>query len=73
MKEVNVIDVYEINHIRTAEMKSNQQWSSQLWTQFMQLYFISIYHNMVIYLTKSKRLAQRKPITLIEDIGESGQ
>ena len=51
VKEMNVIDVYEINHIRTAEMKSNEQWSSQLWTQFMQLYFISIYHNMVIYLT----------------------
>ena len=31
------IDVYEINHIRTAEMKSKEEWSSQLWTQFMQL------------------------------------
>ena len=30
------IDVYEINHIRTTEMKSNEEWSSQLWTQFMQ-------------------------------------
>ena len=34
---MNVIDVYEINFIRTAEMKSNEEWSSQLWTQFMQL------------------------------------
>ena len=37
VQEMNVIDVYEINHIRTAEMKSNKEWSSQLWTQFMQL------------------------------------
>ena len=34
---MNVTNVYEINHIRTAEMKSNEEWSSQLWTQFMQL------------------------------------
>ena len=34
---MNVIDVYEINHIRTAKMKSNEEWSSQLWPQFMQL------------------------------------
>ena len=34
---MNVIDAYEINRIRTAEMKSNEEWSSQLWTQFMQL------------------------------------
>ena len=27
-KEMNVIDVYEINHIRTVEMKSNEEWSS---------------------------------------------
>ena len=32
-----VIDVYDINHIRTVEMKSNEEWSSQLWMQFMQL------------------------------------
>ena len=25
VKEVNVIDVYEIYHIRTAEMKSNEE------------------------------------------------
>ena len=25
VKEMNVIDVYEINHIRSAEMKSNQE------------------------------------------------
>ena len=25
VKEMNVIDLYEINHIRTAEMKSNQE------------------------------------------------
>ena len=25
VKEMNVIDVYEINHIRTAEMKSNKE------------------------------------------------
>ena len=30
------IDVYEINHIRTTEMNSNEEWSSQLWMQFMQ-------------------------------------
>ena len=34
---LKVIDTYEIIHIRTAEMKSNEEWSSQLWTQFMQL------------------------------------
>ena len=37
VQETNVIDVYEMNHIRTAKMKSNEEWSSQLWTQFMQL------------------------------------
>ena len=37
VKEMNVIDVYETNHIRTAEMKSNEEWTLQLWTQFMQL------------------------------------
>ena len=25
VKEMNVIDVYEINHMRTAEMKSNAE------------------------------------------------
>ena len=25
VKDMNVIDVYEINHIRTAEMKSNEE------------------------------------------------
>ena len=25
VKEMNVIDVYEINHRRTAEMKSNEE------------------------------------------------
>ena len=34
---LKVIDAYEIIHIRTAEMKSNEEWSSQFWTQFMQL------------------------------------
>ena len=29
------LGVYEINHIRTVEIKSNEEWSS--WTQFMQL------------------------------------
>ena len=33
----NVIDIYEISHIRSAEMKSSEEWSSQLWTWFMQL------------------------------------
>ena len=37
VKEMNVNDVYEINHIWTADMKSNEGWSSQLWMQFMQL------------------------------------
>ena len=32
-----VKDENEINHIRTTEMKSNGEGSSQLWTQFMQL------------------------------------
>ena len=32
-----VKDVHEINHIRTMEMKSIEEGSSQLWTQFMQL------------------------------------
>ena len=34
---LKVIAAYEIIHIRTAEMKSNEEWSSQFWTQFMQL------------------------------------
>ena len=34
---LKVIDAYEIIHIRTAEMKSDEEWSSQFWTQFMQL------------------------------------
>ena len=38
VKEMNVIDVYEINHMRTAEMKSNEEWSSQLWVKFVQLH-----------------------------------
>ena len=25
VKEMNVIDVYEINHIKTAELKSNEE------------------------------------------------
>ena len=25
VKEMNVIDVYEINHMRTAEVKSNEE------------------------------------------------
>ena len=25
VKEINVVDVYEINHIRAAEMKSNEE------------------------------------------------
>ena len=33
----NAIGVYEINHIRTAGKKSNEEWSSQLWTQSTQL------------------------------------
>ena len=37
MKEMNVTDVYEINHISTAEVKSSEERSLQLWTQFMQL------------------------------------
>ena len=30
VKEMNVIDVHEINHIRTPEMKSKNEGSSQL-------------------------------------------
>ena len=37
VKEMNVTDVYEINHISTAEMESSEEWSLQLWMQFMQL------------------------------------
>ena len=29
-----MIDVYEIDQIRPAEKKSQEEWSSQLWTQF---------------------------------------
>ena len=32
-----VNDAYEINHMWTADMKSNEEWSSQLWSQFLQL------------------------------------
>ena len=56
-----MIDVYETNRIRTTEMKSNEEWSSQLWTQFMQSrsqlrgsFFIRIKHitySMYICLT----------------------
>ena len=28
---------YEINHMWTVDMKSNEEWSSQLWSQFLQL------------------------------------
>ena len=34
---VEVNDAYEINHMWTADMKSNEEWSSQLWSQFLQL------------------------------------
>ena len=30
-------DAYEINHMWTADMKSNEEWPSQLWSQFLQL------------------------------------
>ena len=30
-------DAYEINHMWTADMKSNEEWSSQLWSQLLQL------------------------------------
>ena len=33
-KKLCLNDVYEINHMWTADMKSNEGWSSQLWTQF---------------------------------------
>ena len=38
VKEMNVSEVYEMNHIWTAEMESSEDWSSQLW---MQLYAIA--------------------------------
>ena len=42
VKMMNVLNVYilvyEIYQIRTVEMKSNEERSSQLWTRFMQLY-----------------------------------
>ena len=34
---LQVNDAYEINHMWTADMKSNEEWSSQLWSQFLQL------------------------------------
>ena len=47
VKEMNVIDVYQINHIRTAEMKSNEEWSSQMGTQFIQLHIhIFVLHHL---------------------------
>ena len=33
-----VNDAYEINHMWTADMKSNAEWSSQLWSQFLRLH-----------------------------------
>ena len=29
--------IWNKSYMRTAEMKSNEEWSTQLWTQFMQL------------------------------------
>ena len=29
--------IWNKSYMRTAEMKSNEEWSSQLWAQFMQL------------------------------------
>ena len=29
--------IWNKSYMRTAEMKSNEEWSSRLWTQFMQL------------------------------------
>ena len=53
VKDMNVIDVYEINHIRTAEMKSNEEWSSQLWTQFMQPHTkIQDFNEIIRFLAK---------------------
>ena len=37
VKDMKVNDAYEINHMWTADMKSNEEWSSQLWSQFLQL------------------------------------
>ena len=37
VKDMWVDDAYEINHMWTADMKSNEEWSSQLWSQFFQL------------------------------------
>ena len=37
VKDMKVNDAYEINHMWTADMKSNEGWSSQLWSQFLQL------------------------------------
>ena len=33
---------YEINHFRNAEVKSNEEWSLQLWTQFTYFGFVII-------------------------------
>ena len=32
VKDMKVNDAYEINHMWTADMKSNEEWSSQLWS-----------------------------------------
>ena len=42
-----VNDAYEINHMWTGDMKSNEEWSSQLWSQFLQLRIESLKKNQV--------------------------
>ena len=37
VKDMKVNDAYEINHMWTADMKSNEEWSTQLWGFFTQL------------------------------------
>ena len=61
VKEMNVIAVYEINHIRTPEMKSNEEWSSQLWTQFIQLHTkIQDFNEIISLLANVQRLEYSK-------------
>ena len=65
--------IWNKSYMRTAEMKSNEEWSSQLWTQFMQLRkkpqkkkknqdFNGIWtRDLVIPVRRSNQLSYMKP------------
>ena len=49
VKDMKVNDAYETNHMWTADMKSNEEWSSQLCSQFLQLRKVPlILYNLVL-------------------------